>query len=468
MSGQELTADAPAGLRPAADTESGSAPRSPTDLRAVVEWAFIGAGVAIFGFVLPHYIFGDAVDRYASVQALLDQGRLVAGPYSVVGPLFAIPLVLLGRAVGHPEGVAQLYNTALFALGLGGLYLLLRRRMPAAMLRAFLLVLITGSMFSAHVVHWNSEVFTAVALAVGLATVAVGRLAGVGWPAVVLAVANTPAAIGGLALALGRRMVEDRRIRYGLAVVAAATLVLLENWARNGHPLRSGYLDDGGVQTVMPYSGKPGFSYPIWFGLLSICLSFGKGLLFFAPGLILPVRTTMSRIALSERYSLYRLYVWWVLVVVGLILAYASWWAWYGGVTWGPRFMLFASIPAALAIAVRLGDLAVPLWVRGLTLIVAALSTWVGICGAVFLNAAFLPVCTVDNYAYESLCQYTPDFSVLWYPFVAGFTLDLRSGAVLGYFVAAFALLAWPLARSIGSDLIRSLRGAGLVRGWRW
>jgi hypothetical protein len=319
-------------------------------------------------------------------------------------------------------------------------------------------------------VNWNSEVFTAVALAVGLTTFAVRRWVAAGWPAVVLAVVNTPAAAVGLALAVGRRMVEDRRLRYGLALLAAAALIAAENWVRNGGPLRSGYEDNHGFATVMPYAGEPGFSYPFLFGLLSVCLSFGKGLLFFTPGLLLPIRRATNQTMLSDGHSLFRLYLWWIMVVVGLIVVYSPWWAWYGGLTWGPRFMLFASIPAALAIAVRLNDLVVPLWLRLFTFAVAAMSTWVGICGAVFVDAANLPVCSLNDYQYESLCHYTPDYSVLWYPFVRGISLSPVSSLVVGYFLFAFGWLVWPLCRSIAGDIGPAMRRVvpGLTNGWRW
>ena len=40
--------------------------------------------------------------------------------------------------------------------------------------------------------------------------------------------------------------------------------------------------------------GRPGFSYPLFFGELSALLSFGKGLAFYAPGLILPIRRALG------------------------------------------------------------------------------------------------------------------------------------------------------------------------------
>ena len=40
-----------------------------------------------------------------------------------------------------------------------------------------------------------------------------------------------------------------------------------------------------GFRTALPYSGQPGFSYPFFFGVLSVLFAFGRGLVFFAPGL---------------------------------------------------------------------------------------------------------------------------------------------------------------------------------------
>src|SRR2546430_10361340 len=38
----------------------------------------------------------------------------------------------------------------------------------------------------------------------------------------------------------------------------------------------------------------------------------------------------------------------------GIVLVYGTWWAWYGGFTWGPRFLIFASLPASLLLAAQI------------------------------------------------------------------------------------------------------------------
>lgn len=161
----------------------------------------------------------------------------------------------------------------------------------------------------------------------------------------------------------------------------------------------------------MPFSGKPGFSYPTLFGILAIIFSFGKGLIFFAPGLFLGVRDGLARSG-----KLTRTRVLWLVLVGGMVAVYSRWWAWYGGVFYGPRFFLIASIPASLVIAVRLrpgerSPTAILVSVSAL-----ALSLWVGVTSAI--GSATPPICTQDDFALEHLCWYTPEFSALWRPLI--------------------------------------------------
>lgn len=440
-------------------------------ITSIFETALIIVGLAGFGFALPHYAVNDAMARYENLKALLDHGQLVPSKFTIVGHLFAAPLIWAAKALGQDElTYAKMYNSILLALAVLILHLLLRRSLEAALLRRFFLVLTAGSMFAAHVVHFNSEPFTALAVAVGLTAVAVrGRSTG-GWTLVVLGVANTTAAVVGLAFVVAKRAWQRRHLRYVLALFAVAAIAVADNWLRRGGPFNSGYAHDVGWATVMPYSGRPGFSYPIFFGLLALFFAFGKGLLFFAPGLLLPVRASMRRLRLGPDATLDTLYVWWLLFLAGLILAYAPWWAWYGGLTWGPRFLLFAALPASLALAVRLHELTVALWQRVLTLVVWAMSVWVGLTAAVFPEAAFPDICWQNRFADEQLCNFTPEFSVLWYPVVAKLPVSTTEMFVIGYLVLVFCYLAWPLCRSIAADLARKVRRplAGSLRGWRW
>src|SRR6185436_5776493 len=109
------------------------------------------------------------------------------------------------------------------------------------------------------------------------------------------------------------------------------------NYVVRGGFLTTGYSGDEGFRTVLPFSGRSGFSYPFALGVLSMLLSFGKGILFFAPGLLLVAQA--RRLADRKVAALIDA---WMLFLVGLVLVYARWWAWYGGWFWGPRFLLIA------------------------------------------------------------------------------------------------------------------------------
>ena len=87
---------------------------------------------------------------------------------------------------------------------------------------------------------------------------------------------------------------QDRQLRNLILPVAAVGLILMENTVRHGSPMATGYIQEYGFKTVMPYSGLPGFSYPFLFGLISILFSFGKGLVWYFPGLLLGVRKEMK------------------------------------------------------------------------------------------------------------------------------------------------------------------------------
>src|SRR5260370_34944477 len=116
----------------------------------------------------------------------------------------------------------------------------------------------------------------------------------------------------------------------------------------------TGYSGDHGAKNIIPYSGLPVFSYPFFFGLLSILFSFGDGLLFFIPGLLLPIRKTLAQWPQHQKINLYQVYTLWICFVLGLILVYSRWWDWRGAGFWGPRSFLFASIPALFAQGGRL------------------------------------------------------------------------------------------------------------------
>lgn len=456
----------------AAEASSRYAPTAPRYRKPWLDALLLLVALIELLTIFPHNLRGDGASRFAALSQLLEGHGISANKYSLIGPIFSAPLWLLGKATSTPQTLVEVYNWLVFALGLLALYLLLRKVMDRRVLRTFLLLLVAASMFPAHTLSFYAETFTAVAVAIGSALAVFGRrLAALGgWALAALGVANIPASILGFAGMAALYALRRRRLRYLAAVLAAIALILAEAWLRRGNPFANGYAGDSGVRTVMPYSGGPGFNYPILFGILAILLSFGKGLLFFTPGLFLPARRYLLAQGAANGAKLYTLYLLWMAFVGGMILVYAHWWAWYGGWFWGPRFFLFASIPAALVLAVRLHARDAGLAANLLTLGALALSFWVGINGVVFEQQG-LSACTAHDYTQEFLCQFTPEFSALWHPFVI--YEPLSSGAILytATSSAIFLYLALPLLIRMTRQIADWLRGTAAVylrrEAWR-
>ena len=452
-----------------ASTEStdGGGPHTPAQARlqvhARLEIILICGGLGVLLFALPHRIISDGVPRFFALSQLLTSGYVSDVKYSMVAPLFSAPLWWLGKVWQSPEWWCARYNFLVFALGLLVAYRLLRHTMRGDVLRRFLLILIFGSMFPRWQMGYFGDVFTAVLVGVGFLAVTCGYSV-LGWCSVVLGVVNMPASAVGLICAVLAWCWRTRRWRYLVILPVAAGLVLAENWIRRGGPFITGYAGDRGPITVLPYSGRPGFSYPFLLGVISILFSFGKGLFLFAPGLLLPVRRRLSAMK-GDLRSTYTLWIWFL---VGLVLVNAKWYGWFSGNVWGPRVFLFASIPASLALAVWSSRPGRGAFWNLIVLVVLGWSFWVGVNGAVF-DVHGLDICWENDYALESLSWYVPEFSVLFRPFIVPKPLGMPDVVVLGYGAVAFVLLAVPALEG----LLRGLVGAGKrayanARGWRF
>jgi hypothetical protein len=378
---------------------------------AWLDWVLIAAGSLLL-LAIERESGGDGLTRYVATRSLVD-GHVPHEKYSLVTPLLTVPLDVVGRLFGSEAGFAYRTNGVVFGLGLLAIWLLLRGKVPGTLIRAFLLILVFGSMFPAAVRSLYGETVTAVLLGVGLLAAIAGasrttRL--LGWAAAVLGVVNTPAIIPVFALVVVGLAVAKRSPWPLVAIGLSVALAVLDLRLHTGG-FSSPYDDDHGHKTVLPFSGLPGFSYPALFGILGILFSLGKGLLFFSPGLFLPVRARLDAYTTLNRTRLV-----WIAVVAGMVLLYCRWWAWYGGIFYGPRFFLFASIPAALALAARLAADAGPPAAVAASVIALVLSLWVGVTSAMGIPQA--PICSDGNYALEHLCWYTPEFSPLWRPLI--------------------------------------------------
>jgi 4-amino-4-deoxy-L-arabinose transferase-like glycosyltransferase len=126
-------------------------------------------------------------------------------------------------------------------------------------------------------------------------------------------------------------------LRRGLLLVVAYTLgalpliafTLWHNWYRFGSIANNGY-------------GAEFFSTPWYIGLYGLLWGSGRGLLWYAPPLLL---------ALWAWGALWRarrdLALLWAALIVPPLLITARWWAWHGGWGWGPR-LIVPYLPFAL------------------------------------------------------------------------------------------------------------------------
>lgn len=434
------------------------------DWQSVCEWSFLALGFLVL-FALPHDINGDGMQRFQALEALV-HGAFTGTKYSIIGPFFALPLFTIGTWFGNPAMMTGYFNVIVLLCGVASLAFTLRGRLPGPMIRSFLLVLVFGSMLPDHTRHFYGEVFTAVAVAGGIASVVVAGNTG-GWIWTVLGVANTPMTLPGYGLLLLHHCWNRKRLRYVLLGVAALACILLEARLRRGGFFDSGYMGEQGKQSVLPYTDSKGFQFPFFIGFLSLTLSFGKGIVFYAPGLLL----SGAWLRAKANAALIRLYALWLWYLLGILLVVSVWYSWQGGWFWGPRFLLFASFPASLALAGYLrrvksfgGSI--------LALLFLLLSFWVGFSGLIF-NQRDMGLCLEDNARLEPLCWYAPEYSALLRPFVTGTVFHLQPGELLLALIwtGAFICTAWPVLVQLRSHLQKICRKAWSsldLRHWRF
>jgi hypothetical protein len=396
-------------------------------------------------------ISSDGAVRFAGLQSLAE-GQVPTMKFSLIQAIISLPLYGLANQTGVEPALMVAYLNLILFIAL--LLFVAYGGWPATPVvkRTTALLLVVASMFPHHIQHYFGEVLSATFVAIGFLSIRTRpRLAFI---CLGIGVANTPAILPAYVIALGFISYKTRRLHFLAFIFLPVIFFLFENILKYHSLLPSAYLSNSekGFQTVLPYSGLSGFSYPLHLGVLSIIFSFGKGLLWFVPGLMLFFRRDIRRTLDSCSVEMTAC----MGFVVGLVLCYAKWWAWYGGVFWGPRFFLFACIPAAMLLASSIA-----LWrslgaaSRVLTLFCLFLSTWGSTQGYLF-GQRELNICTQNQYALESMCWYVPEFSPLLRQFVTGF--DPFPIARISFAVVSITVLIWLLVREIVGNMTQSDR----------
>jgi len=99
-----------------------------------------------------------------------------------------------------------------------------------------------------------------------------------------------------------------------------------------------------------------------------------------------------------------------------LIPIYGTWWSWYGGVGFGPRFFIVGAFAGAGLLAINAGN--IPSVKRKCWISVALLlSTYVSLVGAlIHISNNTFNRCVDDNFYYEPICWYVAEYSPLLSP----------------------------------------------------
>lgn len=364
----------------------------------------IGGMILLFGADIQ--ITSDGLIRYNALMNLINNGHLEPIKYSYIGPIFSIPLYYAGIEIKY-------FNIIILFVALIFSAFIMKDVFSSEFIMKFILLTLVGSMFTANTRDFFSETFSSSTLFVGILLLILNKYKILSILLVSLSVVTNTVLIVPVSLIALYFIFKERKVGYVFYILNPILIIGLENFLKFGSVLNQAYSNNHGFHTLMPYSGLPNFSYPLFFGILSILFSFGKGLVFFTPAIFLQVHFDKKEKFMKAIYI--------ISAVIGicLILIYSKWWAWYGGVCWGPRFFLFLSFMNSFVLAFFLTKSSINYSIKKVfwIVLVLVLSLWVGYNGHIFEDSWF-NICRKDSYAWEPLQWYTTDYSVLWYPFV--------------------------------------------------
>jgi hypothetical protein len=115
-------------------------------------------------------------------------------------------------------------------------------------------------------------------------------------------------------------------VSFGLPIALIGLTLAGYNYLRFGNVLQTGY-------HLAP--GQEGFTTPLWWGVLGLTVSPARGLLWYNPPVL------VALLGWPRFHRAHRSLSWIIIAVVALhLLIFGTWWQWWGGYGWGPRFLL--------------------------------------------------------------------------------------------------------------------------------
>lgn len=129
------------------------------------------------------------------------------------------------------------------------------------------------------------------------------------------------------ALLTGRRWRES--LLFALPVLVLGSGLVLYNQTHFGNSFGGGYLDEAGR-----------WETPLSVGLAGLLIAPSRGLLIYSPALwVLPLGLWSLGAGSSLSRMQRAVLGWWLLAVIGTLFVYARWHMWWGGWSYGPRFL---------------------------------------------------------------------------------------------------------------------------------
>lgn len=327
-------------------------------------WLALLTGVGLFAcyVVVQRGVIGavDAKIMLAVAQSILHGGLAISraadpsgwnSPYSAYGigeSLVMAPLLALQQALhARPDLIVSLANPLLMSTA-GAASFLAGRAMGFGRRAALGTTLLAGLLTMA--LQATTEQLSEPGVALGIALTVLGLLrwrachvggaglAGLGMALAVLFRVDSVlvvAAVGVLAVPLFIPPARLRREVRGIVLLAvplaaAGAWTAYYTWLRTGNPIPGPY-------------GPERFTTPLLVGLYGLLVSRGVGFVFYNPALLLALPGAVLVWCRDRAVAV-------LLIALAVVrpLFYARWGAWWGGVTWGPRFLMPATVPLAL------------------------------------------------------------------------------------------------------------------------
>jgi hypothetical protein len=373
--------------------------------------------------LLPQRVQGDDATRRVMLQQLAD-GIGPKTKYSFIQPVVSVPFFWLLDRLHFGIYAVTLLPIGWMALWAVSVWKVLARE-RSAQFAHHVVTLTVASLVGASLIGFSSDVFTALTMSGGVIVglLARTRWARIGaWAVFVVGAANTPVMFAATAALAGFVILRRRQLRFVALPIVVFLLMVIEATAVSGRLGWTRYTNgiEHGALPLMPWGDVHGFGWPLWSGLLAVIFSFGRGLVFYIPTIWNGVTRELNRVTGVE-HALWAL-------GIALVPIYSMWWAWDGGVSFGPRFFTILVVPAAIATASFISRTNRSVLRSAVAAVGVVLSLWVVVSGAVFgvTTTAFDWCASGGGFDNFVLCLYTPEYSSLWAPIWAADPVGAR------------------------------------------